>query len=137
MSFTAVKMLTEKSVRGFIKMVNYDNLNKMCSWERQKALFLIKIAEDLNINIECYGELAVNPNSGYTYLWLEDYNFTLYMPINCELKKGDIRALWSCPECGQEEESNLKEEDSLKEIEARINEIGKEHYKDAHPQELQ
>lgn len=88
-------------------MVNYENLNKMCSWERQKAMYLIKVAEDLGMDTEGYGELAVNENSGYTYLWLEDYSFTLYMPINCELQLTDVCALYSCPYDGEETETCL------------------------------
>lgn len=111
-------------------------INDMCDWERKKAVFLMGIAEDLGININDYGEIAVNKNSGYVYLWSENYNFSLYMPINCELVKKDIYALWSCSECGEEEETNLKEEDSLKDIEDRINDIEKEHYEDMHIDKL-
>ena len=117
-------------------MVNTENLNKMCDWERQKAIFILSEAEKLGINTASYGELAVNPNSGYTYLWVEDYNFSLYLPINCELQKSDIIALWSCSECGQEEKTDLKESDKIEEIQERINDIEKEHYKDAHPEKL-
>jgi hypothetical protein len=79
----------------------------MCEWEKEKALYLQKIALDLGMRIDGYGELAVNPNSGYTYLWLEDYNFTLYMPISCELKKSDVWALWTNPEDGEEIEISV------------------------------
>lgn len=79
----------------------------MVGWERQKAMYLIQIAEGLGMDIDGYGELGVNPNSGYTYLWLEDYNFTLYMPINCDLKTSDVYALYSSPETGEEYEIEL------------------------------
>lgn len=92
-------------------------LNDMCDWERKKAVFLMGIAEDLGININSYGDVAVNPNSGYTYIWSEDYNFSLYMPINCELKKSEVVALWTNSENGEEKEFNLKENTSLKDIE--------------------
>jgi hypothetical protein len=59
------------------------------------------------MNTEGYGMLAVNPNSGYTYLWLDDYEFTLYMPIYCELQTSDVYALYSCPIDGEEEEIEL------------------------------
>jgi hypothetical protein len=85
-------------------------LNDMCDWERKKAVFLMGVAEELGIQLDSYGEVAVNNNSGYTYLWNENYNFGLYMPINCELKKEDIYALWSCSYCGQEEKYQLKKE---------------------------
>lgn len=92
-------------------------LNDMCDWERKKAVFLMGIAEDLGISTSSHGEIAVNPNSGYTYLWSEDYNFSLYMPINCELVKSDIVALWTNSENGEEKEFNLKEDTTLKDIE--------------------
>jgi hypothetical protein len=87
--------------------MNFESLNKMCGWERQKAMFLIQTAENLGMDIDCYGEIGVNQNSGYTYLWLEDYQFCLYMPINCELTKGDIWASYSSPENGEEFEIEL------------------------------
>ena len=93
-------------------------LNSMCDWERKKAIFLMGIAEDLGINCSGYGEIAVNSNSGYTYLWSEDYNFSLYMPISCDLKKSDIVALWTNSEDGEEREFNLKEDTILEDIEA-------------------
>lgn len=111
-------------------------LNDMCDWERKKAIFLMGVAEDLGISMNDYGEVAVNKNSGYTYVWSEMYNFSLYMPINCKLQKSDIYALWTCSECGQEEETQLKENDFLEDIENRINDIEQEHYKDAHPEKL-
>ena len=92
-------------------------LNDMVDWERKKAVYLMGIAEELGINLNSSGEVAVNKNSGYTYVWSEDYNFSLYMPINCELKKSDVVALWTNSENGEEEEFNLKEDTTLKDIE--------------------
>ena len=91
--------------------------NEMCNWERKKAVFLMGIAEDLGINTDSYGEVAVNKNSGYTYIWSEDHNFSLYMPINCELVKSDIVALRTNSENGEEREFNLKENTKLHNIE--------------------
>ena len=102
-------------------------LDKMGDWERQKAVFLIGLADKLKMNLDSYGEVAVNETSGYTYLWIEDYNFSLYMPINCELVKHEVIALWSCSECGQEEEYTLKDDDCLADIEREINEIEQHH----------
>jgi len=87
--------------------MNFETLNKMCGWERQKAMYLIQIAEELGMDIDSYGEIGVNPNSGYTYIWLEDYQFSLYMPIDCELTKGDIWVNYSSPENGEEYEIPL------------------------------
>lgn len=91
-------------------------LNDMQGWERQKACFLIEIAEKLGMNLDSYGEVAVNSTSGNTYLWSEDYNFSLHMPINCELKKEDVYALWTNSNDGEERETNIKDMD-LKAIE--------------------
>lgn len=92
-------------------------LNEMCKWEKEKALFLMQEALKLGMDLDGYGEIAVNPNSGYTYLWLEDHDFTLYMPINCDLVKGDIWALWTSPEDGREEEYQLDDDTDLKMLE--------------------
>jgi len=97
-------------------MVNYDNLNKMCEWEQEKALFIVQIAKKLGIDTSGYGELAVNITSGYTYLWLEDYNFTLYMPINCNLDKSDVWALHTDSENGNESEYQLKDDTTLEDL---------------------
>ena len=93
---------------------NYENMGK---WELEKAVFLQKIAVDLGMDLTGYGEVSVNPNSGYTYLWLEDYSFTLYMPINCELVKTDVVALWSNPNDGEEIEMELEADTRLSDIE--------------------
>jgi len=96
--------------------MDFNGLNKMVGWERTKALFLASTAENLGMSLDGYGEVAVNPNSGYTYIWLKDYNFTLYMPINCELNKSDVWVLYSCPYDGEESEIQL-EDDTLNDLE--------------------
>jgi len=102
-------------------------LDSMTDWERQKAVFLMGVAEKLGYSLKDYGEVAVNNSSGYVYVWSEMYNFSLYMPIDCELKKSDVYALWSCSICGQEEEYPLNENDDLNTIEEEINRIEQEH----------
>jgi hypothetical protein len=92
-------------------------LDKMCDWERKNAVFLLGVAEKLGMDTGEYGELAVNPNSGYTYLWLEAYNFTLYMPIDCDLRKEDIYAMWTSPEDGEEREMKLTRGTTLEQLE--------------------
>ena len=93
-------------------------LNDLCNWERKKAVFLMQVADKLGLKYaDSYGEVAVNPNSGFTYLWSEDYNFSLYMPINCELVKSDIIALWTNSYNGEEQEFDLTEETTLKDLE--------------------
>lgn len=92
-------------------------LKDMCDWERKKAIFLMGEAEKLGYSLKDYGEVAVNKNSGYVYVWSEMHNFSLYMPINCELIKTDIYALWTNSNNGNEEEMSLKEDTTLKDIE--------------------
>ena len=99
------------------------NFDKMGSWEIEKASFLILTAKRLGMDISGYGELNVNPNSGYTYLWLEDYCFTLYMPISCDLKESDIWVLWTNMEDGEEIEKTLDEFSDLREIETWCQEL--------------
>ncbi len=54
------------------------NYKDMCKWEMEKGIFLQKIAVDLGMDLTGYGFVESNKNSGYTYLWLEDYQFTVY-----------------------------------------------------------
>lgn len=93
------------------------NNKNMGEWELQKASFLLLEASKLGMKITGYGQCDVNPNSGNTYLWLEDYNFCLFMPINCELVKTDIYCVYSCPIDGKEEEIALDEDTTLANLE--------------------
>jgi hypothetical protein len=95
--------------------MNY-NFDKMTNWELDKANFLIQSARKLGMNLQGYGEVAVNQNSGYTYLWCEDYQFTLYMPISCELDKESVYVLWSNPTDGEEIEESLVEFETISDI---------------------
>lgn len=102
---------------------NYENMGK---WEIEKAIFLQKVAVDLGMDVSGYGEVAVNRNSGYTYLWLEDYSFCLYMPINCDLIKEDVYALWSNFKTGEEIEMSLENETTLNDLENWVESLDKE-----------
>ena len=101
------------------------NFSKLCQWEQDKVLFLCLVARDLEMNISGYGIIDVNPNSGYTYLWLEDYMFTLYMPISCELKKADVWASWTDSYDGREEEMRLTPNTSLRDLEMWADNLNK------------
>jgi len=80
----------------------------MTDWEIEKAASLLTTARQIGMNIRGYGELAVNQSSGYTYLWLEDYPFCLYLPISFEGEVRDnIWVQWSDPMNGEEEEMLL------------------------------
>ena len=107
-----------------IKTKQMENLKTMTLWELEKAMFLLKTARELNMDIST-SELivSVNNNSGYTYLWSENYNFTLYMPISCELTREDVYVLWTNSETGEEIEENFSEFFNLKDIENWANEL--------------
>ena len=94
----------------------HTNFETMTAWEIEKAAYLILAAKELGMRLDCYGEVSVNPNSGYTYIWLEDYEFSLYMPINCDLERKDIYVLYSDPINGEETEESLEQFESLKDI---------------------
>jgi hypothetical protein len=102
--------------------VNYEKMGK---WELEKAIFLQSVAVKLGMDVSGYGEVAVNPNSGYTYLWIEDYQFCLYMPINCDLVKSDVYAMWTSPEDGTEEEMSLEDGTTLNDLEEWAEELSK------------
>lgn len=75
-------------------------MNHMTANEARKAALLIIKAEEIEMNLGGYGELAVNQSSGNVYLWLEDYPFTLYIAPS----GGDrIWACWTNPINGEEE----------------------------------
>lgn len=92
------------------------NYEKMCDWEIQKSAYLVLKAKQLGMHLDGYGELAVNSNSGNTYLWLEDYNFSLFMPINCELTDEDVFVNYFDHITGNEIEEQLSEFSSIDEI---------------------
>ena len=99
---------------------NYKNMGK---WELEKAVFLQNVAVGLGMDLSGYGTVDVNPNSGYTYLWLEDYPFCLFMPISCELVVDYVSAMWSNPEDGEEHEFNLDKNTTLSDLEAWVKEL--------------
>jgi len=74
------------------------NNSKMCSNEVAKVALLISEASRLERDISGYGMCDVNPTSGNVYLWLEDYQTTLFIgPCDSE-----IQYHWSCGSCGEE-----------------------------------
>ena len=99
-------------------------LKTMSLWELEKAMFLLKTAKELNMDVNTSESiLSVNNNSGYTYLWCENYNFTLFMPISCELTRENVYVLWTNLENGEEIEENFTEFFNLKDIENWDNEL--------------
>jgi hypothetical protein len=104
--------------------MNLDKLNTMCHWERKKAIYLMNVAEnELNMDLDGYGEIGVNNNSGNVYLWIENFNFSLFMPINCELQLTDIYVHHFNFETGKESEKLLTDFDNIKDIYNWIDEL--------------
>lgn len=71
---------------------------KVCGNELRKIGMLIVKASELGMDVSGYGCADVNKWSGNVYLWLEDYQFTLFIGLGSD----DIYALWSNPEDGEE-----------------------------------
>ena len=92
------------------------DFTKFEGWELTKAIYLVQQAKELGMDLKGYGEIAVNPNSGYTYLWSEDYPFTLYMEIDCRLNKNDVWVMYTDMEDGEETEERLSNFNDLEEI---------------------
>lgn len=101
------------------------NFENMCPWEIEKAAYLILKAKQLGMDLNSYGELSVNKNSGYTYLWLEDYPFSLFMPINCDLIEEDIYVNYFDSETGQETEESLANFSDIDEIHNWVSQLEK------------
>jgi hypothetical protein len=85
------------------------NNKNLCNNELRKIALLMTKASDLGMNLSSYGFADVNPNSGYTYLWLEDYPFALF--INVDNDK--IWSVWSHPEDGEETFLEVTEDTTL------------------------
>lgn len=78
-------------------------------WEFEKISYIFKaVRERLGFELWHKGtQFGVNPNSGYSWVWSEDYPASFYMPINCELQPDQVYALWTNPENGDEQECEL------------------------------
>jgi hypothetical protein len=74
--------------------------SNLCSNAVRKIGLLITKASDLGMDLSGYGFADENKNSGNVYLWLEDYQFTLYIGLGDDT----IYASWSDPMNGEEEE---------------------------------
>jgi hypothetical protein len=66
---------------------------------RKIAKILTK-ASDLGMDLSGHGEASENTTSGHVYLYLEDYNFTLFIPFCSD----EIFALWTNSDDGEEED---------------------------------
>ena len=93
------------------------DFSKFGDWNAKKAAYLLTVAHELGMKTGGYGELGLNQNSGNVYLWLEDYDFCIYMPISCKLEKAGVWVMWTNPNSGEEIEKTLDEFDGLQSIE--------------------
>lgn len=96
---------------------------KLQGWELDKALYLIKVANQINMDLSEYTIVDVNNTSGYVYLFDDNYNFSLYMPINCDLIKDDIYALYTDFDNGDEHEIDLSSINDVEQIENWIDDL--------------
>lgn len=106
---------------------DYSGLGNMCYWEREKAIYLMQVANDLDYDFNEFGEINVNQSSGNVYLWSENYTYCLFMPINCELSREYVYASYSDPDDGEEFEFQIST-NNLDDVEAWIEEIQNEKY---------
>jgi len=72
----------------------------LCANALRKVAGLITKAADIGMDVSGYGEAAENANSGNVYLWVEDYRFTLYIPLGGDDR---IHASWVDGDTGDEE----------------------------------
>ena len=75
-----------------------------CNNVTRKIGLLILKASDLGMDLSGYGFADENTNSGNVYLWLEDYDFTLYIGLGSDT----VYALWTNPEDGEEIETDTE-----------------------------
>jgi hypothetical protein len=87
--------------------------SNLCSNATRKIGLLITKASDLGMDISGYGVADENNNSGNVYLWLEGYQFTLYIGLGSDT----VYASWSNPNDGEEEETDTDNK-SLEELES-------------------
>jgi hypothetical protein len=105
---------------------DFSALATMCEWERQKAVYLLHIADQIGFDYSNgTGCIGVNNSSGYTYLYSENYSFCLFMPISCDLTKDDVWVNFTDFETGEEHEESLSTFESLKSIFEWIEQIQK------------
>lgn len=69
----------------------------------RKIGLLITKASELGMDVSGYGFADENQTSGYVYLWLEDYSFTLFIDLGSD----DIQALWTNSNDGEEIEISV------------------------------
>lgn len=96
---------------------------KLQGWDLDKALYLIKVANQINMELSEHTIVDVNNTSGYVYLFDNNYYFSLYMPINCDLIKNDVYASYTDSDNGVEHEIDLSSITDCSQIDFWIDEL--------------
>lgn len=78
-------------------------------------------AGGIGMDLTCYGQIGYNDRYGNTYLWLEDYRFSLFINDSSDT----IEACYSCPVDGEEvfidaDNMTLRELEDWAEEQARL-----------------
>lgn len=88
-------------------------INTQNTQQAKNAGRLLILAADLGMNVSGYGQLGYNNTFGNTYLWLEDYQFTLFISDY----DSTIKALYTCFIDGEETELCIDEKTDLETLE--------------------
>jgi hypothetical protein len=99
--------------------------NEMGKWELEKGITICQYAmTKLKWDLTGFGECRVNQNSGNTYLWLEQYPVSLYLPISFDGPINEnIWVLYSDAMNGEEYEMLLSEFESMDAIYKWVEEL--------------
>ena len=66
------------------------NVNpNLCNNELRKAGLLLIKASELGMDLDCFGEIDMNENTGNVYLWCENHQFSLYIDLGSD-------TIWAC-----------------------------------------
>lgn len=84
-----------------------NNINRL-------SLLLTAISK-LGMDVSGYGQIDVNENSGFLYVWAEDYSFTPYID-----EEDTIYFMYTCGYCGEEYSMPYDENTTLETIEQWI-----------------
>jgi hypothetical protein len=77
----------------------------LCNNAYRKIAKILTKASDLGMDLSGYGHADENTNSGHVYLYLEDYNFTLFISLGSD----EVQALWFSSVDGEEIEIEVGE----------------------------
>lgn len=72
----------------------------LCANALRKVALLITKAADIGMDLSSYGMAGENGHTGNVYLWLEDYNFSLYIGLGGSDR---VKACWMNQYNGDEE----------------------------------